>query len=63
MRSCKETTELLSQAQERTLKRSERWAVRFHLLLCDGCRNFRAQLELLRTAVRRYRDRGGADRR
>jgi hypothetical protein len=47
---------LLSQAQERTLGRAERWGVTLHLLVCKGCTNFRAQLEFLRTAVRRYRD-------
>jgi len=49
---------LLSQAQERPLGRAERWGVRLHLFLCKGCRNFRAQLDFLRAAVRRYRDGG-----
>jgi hypothetical protein len=60
MLTCKEASMLLSQAQERPLGRAERWSVRLHLLLCDGCNNFRAQLELLRAAVRRYRDGGDA---
>ena len=47
---------LLSQAQERPLGRAERWGVMLHLLVCKGCSNFRAQLEFLRAAVRRYRD-------
>ena len=51
---------LLSQAQERPLGRAERWNLRLHLFLCDGCRNFRAQLDFLRTAVRRCRDGSGA---
>ena len=58
MRSCKEISMLLSQAQERPLGRAECWSLRLHLLLCDGCRNFRAQLGFLRAAVRRYRDNG-----
>ncbi|MEO7727027.1 MAG: zf-HC2 domain-containing protein [Burkholderiales bacterium] len=58
MRTCKEISMLLSQAQERPLGRAERWSVRLHLLLCAGCSNFRAQLELLRAAVRHYRDGG-----
>jgi len=60
MLTCKETSLLLSQAQERPLGTTERVALRLHLLLCKGCRNFRAQLEVLRTVVRRYRDDGGA---
>ena len=56
MRSCKEVSELLSQAQERPLGRAERWSVMLHLMVCKGCTNFRAQLDFLRAAVRRYRD-------
>ena len=56
MRSCKEVSELLSQAQERPLGRAERWSVQLHLLVCRGCSNFRAQMEFLRTAIRHYRD-------
>ena len=56
MLSCKETSLLLSQAQERPLGRTERLAMQLHLFLCKGCRNFRAQLEFMRAAVRRYRD-------
>ena len=56
MRTCKEISVLLSQAQERELGLAERWALRLHLLICDGCRNFRRQLEFIRTAVHRYRD-------
>ena len=56
MLSCKKTSLLLSQAQERPLGRTERLALQVHLFLCTGCRNFRAQLAFLRAAVRRYRD-------
>lgn len=58
MLSCKETSLLLSQAQERPLRWRDRLSLRLHLLLCDGCANFRRQLALIRTAVRRYRDAG-----
>jgi hypothetical protein len=56
MLSCKETSMLLSQAQERRLGIRERIGLQLHLLLCDGCTNFRKQLDFIRTAVRRYRD-------
>lgn len=60
MLSCKEVSVLLSEAQERRLGRAERWSIQLHLFLCKGCNNFRAQLEFLRAAVRRYRDGGDA---
>jgi hypothetical protein len=47
---------MLSQAQERPLRRGERWSVMLHLMVCIGCTNFRAQLDFLRAAVRRCRD-------
>jgi hypothetical protein len=56
MLSCKETSMLLSQAQERRLALRERIGLQLHLLLCDGCTNFRKHLDFIRTAVRRYRD-------
>ncbi len=55
--TCKHTAELLSQGQDRPLTLPEKISLRLHLLLCDGCRNFSRQLEFMRTALRRYRDR------
>lgn len=55
--SCREVSELLSQAQERPLSLGEKIALHVHLPLCEGCRNFREQLDFIRTAVRRYLDR------
>lgn len=49
---------LLSQAQERRLGLKERCGLKLHLLLCDGCTNFRRQLDFIRAAARRYRDGG-----
>lgn len=59
MLTCKEASVLLSQAQERPLGLRERLGLQLHLLLCDGCANFRRQLAFLRAAIRRYRDSGG----
>jgi len=55
--SCKEVSELLSQAQERPLTLAEKFALHVHLPLCKGCRNFREQVGFIRTAMRRYLDR------
>ena len=58
MLTCKQASALLSQSQDRPLGVFERLGLRLHLLLCDGCTNFRRQLALMRTAIRRYRDDG-----
>lgn len=50
--SCKETTRLLSQGEDRKLGFGERVALRVHLAICDGCRNVGAQFKFLRRAIR-----------
>lgn len=56
--TCKEASVLLSQGQERRLGLRERFFLKMHLLICDGCTNFGRQLALMRDAIRRYRDEG-----
>lgn len=50
--SCKQTTRLLSQGEDRKLAFGERVALRVHLAICNGCRNVNAQFRFLRVAVR-----------
>ncbi len=50
MLSCKHTTELMSQEQDRRLAWRERLGLRIHLLYCAGCRNFRRQMDFLHRA-------------
>jgi Putative zinc-finger len=57
MLTCKEATRLVSQGLDRSLAFRERLALRLHLLICDGCTNFRKQVVLLREAMRRLADR------
>lgn len=55
MMDCRDATALMSAGQERTLGAGERLRLRLHLALCAGCRNFGAQLDVLREAMRRFR--------
>ena len=50
--SCKETTRLLSQGEDRKLGFGERVALRVHLAICNGCRNVNTQFRFLRVAVK-----------
>ena len=50
--SCKETSRLLSQGEDRKLALGERVALRVHLVICRGCRNVHAQFAFLRSAVK-----------
>jgi len=49
--SCKETSRLLSQGEDRKLGFGEQVALRVHLAICNGCRNVDAQFKFLRSAV------------
>jgi hypothetical protein len=51
--TCKDASRLQSQSQDRTLRLAERLALRLHLLVCDNCRRFKRQLELIRQACQR----------
>jgi predicted anti-sigma-YlaC factor YlaD len=57
MLNCKENSELLSQALDRTVTLRERLAMRLHLMMCRGCRNFEKQLTFLRRAAQEWRQR------
>jgi hypothetical protein len=52
MLSCKEASRLVSQGLDRNLGFGERVMLRVHLTICDGCTNFKSQVEFLRRAVK-----------
>ena len=58
MITCKQTSELMSQGQDRELGLVERLRLRLHLLICERCRRVEQQLGLLRATIRRCRDDG-----
>jgi Putative zinc-finger len=51
--SCKEATRLVSQGLDRRLPFGRRVALRVHLAICEGCTNFKQQMDFLRRAVAR----------
>ncbi len=54
MLTCREVTQLLSEAQERNLTLAERLQLRVHLAMCRGCAHFKKQMSFLHDACRRY---------
>ncbi|MEY3201888.1 MAG: hypothetical protein RIR70_1438 [Pseudomonadota bacterium] len=54
MLNCKESTRLISQAQDRSLSLTEQTALVAHVLICAGCRRYRDQMNFLRTVLRRH---------
>lgn len=50
--NCKESTQLLSEGEDRPLEAGERLKLKLHLLSCRGCRNYSKQLRFIRMACR-----------
>ena len=57
MLTCKEASRLVSQGLDRRLGPFERLRLRLHLALCDGCANFKKQMDFLRKALSRLAER------
>jgi hypothetical protein len=54
MKTCKEVHRLVIEGQDRKLSFVERFSVRVHLMMCNACRRFEAQMEFMRQALRRF---------
>ena len=52
MPSCREAHQLASERLDRRLTLVERTRMRLHLAMCQGCRNFDGQMQLIRRALR-----------
>lgn len=52
MLDCKQTSKLLSQALDRKLTLRERFALQWHLLICEYCKQFSQHLKTLRVAIK-----------
>lgn len=54
MLTCRQVSHLVSEAYDRRLGLLERWRLRLHLRVCEGCRNFEDNMKFLRSALRRH---------
>lgn len=54
MINCQHATRLLSDAQERELSLKDRASLKFHVMMCSGCRNFGKQMGTLRDIAHNY---------
>lgn len=51
--TCREVHRLTSESLDRDLSVIERTRMRLHLMVCQACRNFGGQMDLIRLAMRR----------
>lgn len=52
MLRCKDTSQIISQSLDRQLTMRERFALKFHLLICKHCRRFSQQLQTIGLALK-----------
>ena len=52
MLSCKQASQLISQSLDRPLRLNERFALKFHLIICKYCKRFSQQVQTLRVALK-----------
>ena len=52
--TCKHAHRLLSERLDRPLGGGERWQLWLHLKVCEMCSRVERQMELMRSAVRRF---------
>ena len=53
--TCKQASALLIAREDRHLPLSDRVALKLHLLACEACPKFAAQITVLRAAMRQWR--------
>jgi hypothetical protein len=56
MHNCRDITALVSKGLDKKLSFRERLAIRWHFIICSGCRNFQVQSRIIRKAAHRYTD-------
>ena len=54
MLNCHDATRLMSESQERRLSIFERLSLKFHLMMCSGCSNFKEQMGSIRWMSKAY---------
>ncbi len=59
MLRCKEATELMSLGMDKKLGAGQKLSLRFHLMMCSGCRNYSKQMDFLRQGFRKFTERDG----
>jgi hypothetical protein len=51
--TCQDTTPLISELMDHNLPLEKRMRLKFHLLLCDVCRFYQKQLEIIQALARK----------
>ena len=55
MMNCKHATKLMSQERDSSLSIKQQIELRFHMMMCSGCRNYNKQMAFIRKTMQQYR--------
>ena len=58
MLNCKQAAALMSQGMDKELGMLQRMGLRFHPMMCGGCRNFSKQMMFLRKSCEEFPQQG-----
>lgn len=61
MISCQRATELMSQSRDESLTLKQALELRLHLFICEFCKRFQDQLELIKHALHQQASSSGED--
>jgi hypothetical protein len=53
MLNCKQATQLMSRRMDKKLGWLQATSLRLHFMICEGCRNFNHQMEVMREAMQK----------
>ncbi len=54
MKSCKEISKLVSQAQDKPLTFMEKMSLRMHTFICGNCRSFEKNIAFIHNAMKEF---------
>jgi hypothetical protein len=52
--NCRQATRLISESRDRALSLPEKLALKMHVMMCAGCKNFNLQVPFLSKAMKAY---------
>ena len=56
--SCKQVSQLVSDAHERPLRLAERLRLRLHMIMCAPCKNYEKDILLITGILKRFQTKG-----
>ncbi len=56
MATCEEVTRLKSESMDSKLSLRQKFSIKFHVIFCQWCRKYGKQLDMIRQAAQKFKD-------